>query len=171
VVPEPIGQATPDKRPGLVLPLQILTAGDISRLARELESLEAFFEGAALKGAEVKAVPEASLQLSALNNENQLNLLHSEDRLRLLNFLSVVRAKAPLVHVSFASDPKTDFLMKLVSWFRSNAHPYVLLQVGLQPNIAAGCIVRTTNKYFDLSFKQHFAKSKAKLAAALRTAQ
>jgi F0F1-type ATP synthase delta subunit len=154
---------------GLALPVQILTPGDISRLSRETEDIENFFAQAAVKGATTKTVPQSSQQLTALINDNSLNILHKEDRVRLHTFLESVRAQAPIVHVSFATDPKPDFLMKLVVWFRSNAHPYVLLQVGLQPNIAAGCVLRTRNKYFDLSFKQHFQESKAKLAAALRT--
>jgi F0F1-type ATP synthase delta subunit len=159
---------TTDK-PGLVLPVQILSSGDISRLSREIEDLSNFFEESALKSTNTKAIPQSSHQLTVLVNENHLNILHKEDRERLGHFLNAVREKAPLIHVSFATDPKPDFLMKLIVWFRSNAHPYVLIQVGLQPNIAAGCVLRTTNKYFDFSFKQHFEESKSKLGMVLRS--
>ena len=54
-----------------------------------------------------------------------------------------------------------------MAWFRAEAHPYVLLKVGLQPNIAAGCVIRTSNKYFDLSFRNQFSRSKDKLSIAL----
>jgi hypothetical protein len=30
------------------------------------------------------------------------------------------------------------------------------MTVGVQPTIAAGCIMRTTNKYFDFSLRQDF---------------
>lgn len=152
----------------LSLPVQIFTQADVSRLGRETEKLEAFFAQAALQGANAKTVPQVSLQLNALINENKLSILQSDDRKKLQVFLDSLRASAPIVHASFATDPKPEFLMKLVMWFRAEAHPYVLLQVGLQPNIAAGCIFRTTNKYFDFSFKRHFQDSKAKLAVALR---
>jgi F0F1-type ATP synthase delta subunit len=152
----------------LQLPVQILTSGDISRLSREVEALEGFFEQASIKAATTKTVPQASQQLTAVINENNLNILHEADRKSLVTFLKTVREKAPVVHLSFATDPKPDFLMKLATWFRREAHPYVLFHVGIQPNIAAGCVLRTTNKYFDLSFKQHFETSKAKLGAVLR---
>ena len=159
--------STQKKAPGLILPAQILTPGDVSRLLRELQDLEEFFEEAKLKGATTKSVPQATQTLNSFIKENSLNMLHEVDRAALKKYLEIIKAKAPIVHLSFATDPKPDFLIKLVAWFRTNADPYVLIQVGLQPNIAAGCILRTTNKYFDMSFKQHFLDSKAKLAVAL----
>lgn len=158
----------PEPKQQLVLPVQILTLADISRLVREVEALGAFFEEAAIKGASTKTVPQTSQLLTALCNENNLNLLQEPDRQAAAAFLKMLRTKAPIVHASFATDPKPDFLMKLMNWFRREAHPYVLFKVGLQPTIAAGCIFRTDNKYFDFSFKQHFKESKAKLSSVLR---
>ena len=57
--------------------------------------------------------------------------------------------------------------MKLLEWFRGNAHPNTLLHVGLQPELAAGCMIRTSNRYFDMSFRKRFKSSKAKLLIAL----
>ena len=153
----------------LKLPLQIMTKADVSRLGREVDGIAAFFASAAIKGATTKTVPQASQQLTALINDNGLNLLKESDRNNLVVFLKFLREKAPIVHASFATDPKPDFLMKIVGWFQTEAHPHVLLQVGLRPDIAAGCVIRTANKYFDFSFKKHFEASKAKLGASLRT--
>ncbi|CAN5382854.1 hypothetical protein BH10PAT3_BH10PAT3_2590 [soil metagenome] len=161
-------EQTKHKPTGLVLPIQILTKGDISRLGREVDSLEVFFTQASIKGATAKTVPQVSQQLNALIGENNLNLIHKTDRTKLKEFMAMLRLSAPVVHASFAVDPKPDFLMKIVGWFRREAHPYVLLQIGLQPSIAAGCVFRTTNKYFDFSFKKHFEDSKAKLGASLK---
>jgi hypothetical protein len=60
------------------------------------------------------------------------------------------------MHISFSADPSPVFTDKLMTWLRREIHPFVLLTVGLQPNIGAGCIVRTTNKQFDLSLRQDF---------------
>jgi F0F1-type ATP synthase delta subunit len=49
-------------------------------------------------------------------------------------------------------------LEKILLWLRQNVHPQVLLQVGLQPAIAAGCVLRTTNKIFDMSLKAHLSQ-------------
>jgi F0F1-type ATP synthase delta subunit len=58
-----------------------------------------------------------------------------------------------------------------VTWLRANIHPQALVQVGLQPNIAAGCVVRTANKQFDLSLRQSFAKHKDLLIEQFRGAK
>jgi F0F1-type ATP synthase delta subunit len=44
----------------------------------------------------------------------------------------------------------------------------VLVQIGLQPNLGAGCVVRTTNKYFDMSLRTKFFDSRDKLRAVLK---
>ena len=65
-----------------------------------------------------------------------------------------------MIHISFAADPSAAFTDKIVAWFRENIHPFVLIQVGLQPTIAAGCVVRTANHSFDFSLRQHFTKQR-----------
>jgi F0F1-type ATP synthase delta subunit len=151
-----------------VLPLQVLTMADVSRLNREIAAIQEFFSEAQIKGATTKSVPQTSQTLTAFCKANVLNLLNEQDRQNAALFFDMLRSKAPVVHASFATDPRPDFLMKLMTWFRREAHPYVLFKVGLQPSIGAGCMIRTDNKYYDFSFKEHFKKSKEKLPAALR---
>ena len=62
--------------------------------------------------------------------------------------------------MSFSADPSVTFLTKLMTWLRQEIHPQVLLTVGLQPTIGAGCILRTTNRYFDFSLRQDFANKR-----------
>jgi len=158
------------KEEALTLSLQVLTPADVSRLNREVEDIEDFFSTAAVRGGtEAKSMPQVSQFLNNLLKDNSLNILHKADRTQLGEFLSGVMKSAPIVHASFATEPRPEFLMKLIAWFRREAHPYVLFKIGLQPTIAAGCVIRTTNKYFDFSFKRHFADSKAKLGDALRS--
>lgn len=152
----------------LVLPLQVLTMADVNRLKRELDAVEDFFSEAAIKGATTKSVPQTSQSLAAFCKLNAINLLKEQERQTATEFFTMLRKTAPVVHASFATDPKPDFLMKLITWFRREAHPYVIFKVGLQPSIGAGCVLRTDNKYYDFSFKEHFKKSKAKLPSALR---
>ena len=74
-----------------------------------------------------------------------------------MDFLKKVQEEAPAIHMSFAADPSSGFTAKIVGWLRANIHPLTLLQIGLQPTIAAGCVVRTTNHVFDLSLRSKFA--------------
>jgi len=151
----------------LTLPLQVISQNDVSRLEREIEVLNDFFMQSSFKGANAKTLPQVSTSLKSVFEDNKLNILEEKDRAQVKQFIAGLRTSAKLVNISFAVEPKPDVLMKILSWFRKEAHPHVLFRVGLQPNIAAGCIVRTQNKYFDLSFKQQFAKSKQKLTDAL----
>jgi F0F1-type ATP synthase delta subunit len=56
--------------------------------------------------------------------------------------------------MSFASEPSAKSLGTLVDWLRTNIHPQVVVSVGIQPSIAAGCIVRTPNRQYDFSLRQ-----------------
>ena len=54
-----------------------------------------------------------------------------------------------------------------MAWLRREIHPVVLLTVGLQPSIGAGCIVRSTNKQFDFSLREDFLKKHDLLMAKI----
>lgn len=151
----------------LILPLKVTSRSDVSKSLRELELVEDYFHQAAIRGNEAQTVPVLSSSLEALAAENSLNLIHAEDRSRLRDFLTRLKAKAPVVHMSFPSEASGEFIMKLLGWFRSEVHPHVVLHIGLQPELAAGCTLRTPNKAFDFSFRNRFEQSKQKLIAAL----
>lgn len=141
----------------LQIPSGVVTKVDVGRLLRELEGLDEFLEQAAVRkpGSSIK-MPKTSKMLDEMLNINKLNGLVEDDRTRLMNFLIMLRAKAPVLHMSFSADPSPAFTQKLIIWIRDNIHPFVILQMGLQPNIGAGCVIRTTNKYFDFSLRADF---------------
>lgn len=152
------------------LPVSVTSPADISRLAREVEIIDDTLLQLGLKhgGAEAK-LPKTSRLMEQTVELNGVNLLHAEDRNALKTFLEAVRKQAPVMHFSFSADPSQTFLEKLVVWLRREIHPVVLVNVGLQPNIGAGCIVRTTNKQFDFSLRQDFAKKRDLLLKQLST--
>jgi len=153
----------------MMLPTLVFGLPEVHRLQRELEALEQYLAQAALRNKDSAPVlPHTSRLLEALATENRLNLLQPETRIQLRAFLKLVVDSAPMVHISFAADPSSAFTAKVVAWLRSNIHPLALLQLGLQPNIAAGCIVRTTNKTFDFSLRERLKTQEESLAAALQ---
>jgi F0F1-type ATP synthase delta subunit len=105
--------------------------------------------------------------LQSLAAENTYNLDQPADRQRLASELMAVSQSAPIVHISLAADPPMSFVVAITSWLRANVHPLVLVRIGLQPSIAAGCIVRTTNKVFDMSLRHRFEQNTNKLIQAL----
>lgn len=156
-------QAAPAPAPPagtLRLPILVFGIVEVRRLKRELEALEEFMIQAGLREpGKQPSLPRVSRLLDALATENHLNLLQPEDRQRMKAFLERTEQHAPTVHMSFATDPSSAFIAKIVTWMRSSLGPDALLEIGLQPTIAAGAILRTNNKVFDLSLREHFAKS------------
>jgi F0F1-type ATP synthase delta subunit len=153
----------------LQLPVSVVSRVDVGRLLREVEAIDSFLKQSAIRepGTQVK-LPKTSRLFDEVVQVNKINVLHEDERVRLHHFLTEVRADAPTVHMSFSADPAPAFTQRLITWLRSEVHPVVLLQVGLQPNIGAGCVVRTTNKYFDFSLRSRLKEKGDVLAQLLK---
>lgn len=155
----------------LHLPIAVVSRVDVGRLLREVEALDGFLNQSAIRqpGTSTK-LPRTSRLLDETVEINKINVLIEADRKRLYEFLKQVKDKAPVLHMSFSADPSPLFTQKLITWLRSELHPIVLLQVGMQPNMGAGCVVRTTNKYFDFSLRNRFKEQGEILAKLLQGA-
>ncbi len=159
----------PSPTVSLVLPLSVTGPIDVGRLLRELESIDNYLMQFHLKNEDDKAkMPKTSKLMDNLLEVNKLNLVEPAHRQQLIGFLQETKEHAPVLHISFGSDPAPAFLEKLLTWLRREIHPLVLVTVGLQPNIGAGCLVRSTNKYFDFSLRENFTKNRVLLMSKLR---
>jgi F0F1-type ATP synthase delta subunit len=146
------------------LPAMVVSPADVSRLVRELETVNgALLDRTLRKKGQQANMLKTSQLLDQLIELNKLNLLEQTDRDQLTEFLQGLKKQAPVLHMSFSADPSAAFLDKLMTWLRREIHPNVLLTIGLQPTIGAGCILRTTNKYFDFSLREDFAKKRLML--------
>jgi hypothetical protein len=149
----------------LKLPLTVLSQVDVARCLREINALNDFFVRSKVRqpGTPMQ-MPKLTILLDQVARENNYNLSEENDRKNLAAQLDYIIGKAPLLHISFAAEPSPKALEKILIWFRSNIHPQALLQVGLQPTIAAGCVVRTSNKVFDMSLREHLNQQQKFLA-------
>lgn len=145
----------------IFLPTQVVGPVDVARLLREIEAIDEALLQLSLRsaGAAVK-MPKTTLMMDKTIEQNKLNLLQEADRKALKSLLSAAKERAPRLHISFSADPSPVFIDKLVGWLRKEIHPFLLLSVGLQPTIGAGCMVRSINHRFDLSLRQDFAKKR-----------
>ncbi|MEO6513780.1 MAG: hypothetical protein ABIR37_03760 [Candidatus Saccharimonadales bacterium] len=152
-----------------VLPALAVSRADVARLLRELESLEDYLHQALLRTSDAATIklPKMSRVMDELAMGNKKNLLQSADRKELMTFIKSIHDHAPVVHMSFAVEPSASFLQKLIVWWRSEIGPYVLLETGLQPDIAVGCFVRTPNHQYDFSLREHFTKTRDVLVQKL----
>lgn len=139
---------------GIILPVALVNKTDAGRLLREVTAVSEFLEQAAIRQpGTALALPKTSRLMAELVQVNNLNMLHPEDRGKLIGFLNDLLEHAPQLHMSFSAEPNIAFLQKLTTYVRQNIHPHALIQVGLQPTIGAGFMLRTTNKYYDFSLR------------------
>ena len=152
------------------LPINIITPGDASRLKREMVEVDDFIKQAKLRlpGKPQSDLPKTSRMLTEFATLNNLNLLTTKDRDRALTFLTDLLDNAPVVHISFASEPSMVFMTQITTWFRTNINHSVLVNIGLEPSIAAGCTVRTDNQYHDFSLRNHFIEQRPFLLSKIR---
>ncbi len=144
-----------------VLPAVVVGQVDVSRLERELSDLNDALAQDAIRHAKVgKVIPRGSPLLEELARANKLDLGQSAEREQLVAFLGQLKHQAPTLHMSFAADPSASFIGKIMTWLRQEIHPYALLQIGLQPNIAAGTVLRTPSRVFDFSLRKHFTANR-----------
>ncbi len=157
------------KQSEITLPIQVTSRAEVSRLLREIDQVDDFLQQSAIrKPGTALQLPKTSRLLDEMAASNKLNLLLKKDRLRLISFLTAIKSKAPVLHIGLGVDPAPVFVQKLLTWLRSEIHPVLLLHIGLQPSIGAGCTVRGNSAYFDLSLRQHFRDQRSLLIEQLR---
>lgn len=146
-----------ENKNALILPNAVISPTDMARLVREIQNLDEFFRQSAIRaGGQPQSAPRYSRLLDDVVLANKMNLLQQSDRELLIAKMNELSATAPVMHISFSADPPGPYIQKIVNWIRLNISGDVLVTVGLQPNIGAGCVVRTTNKSFDFSLRRFF---------------
>ncbi len=162
-----MARSTPVKTNAFTLPPQVSGRTDINRLLRELEALE---ETLITRTAKDNLSPKVTSLLNQTALANGYKLLEKTHRQHIAQQLTKIRDYAPQLHISFAAEPSPKVTETLLGWLRSNVHRYALVQIGLQPAIAAGCVLRTPNKIFDMSLGATLQKQTPYLLKLLKGA-
>ncbi|HEY1064055.1 MAG TPA: hypothetical protein VGE30_02020, partial [Candidatus Saccharimonadales bacterium] len=154
----------------LVLPLSVVGPADVMRLRRDLEQFDNQQQQAVLRaksGATAETLTPGPV-LRELAADNKCDMNAAADRRELLAQLEAALKGAPTVTMSFASEPSAAFMAKVTGWFRSSIHPSLLIRVGLQPTIAAGCTIRAGGKVYDFSLRHKFTEHRGVLIERMR---
>lgn len=140
----------------LKIPLGLSSRSELNRLIREVEKLNQFFLSAEYRKAGTPIQPPRITRLlGGLAQDNKLNLLQEKDRQYLATELAALEKRAPNLHITFAAEPSPKVIEVIVGWLRDNINPETFVIVGLQPSLAAGIVLRTNNKIFDMSLRSH----------------
>lgn len=166
--------------PQLKLPLSIATKADLVAVLRNLEDvLDAYNENSirVQEGVDFVARADVSSNLAALVQENGL-AVSVQTLGALKTWLIHLKDHAPIVRFTFASDPNPEFLARIVGWLRQTSGSFVLVRFGIQPSIAAGCLMYTPARRYDFSLRTKilasgpiFSKLVAGIGAAPAPAQ
>jgi len=76
--------------------------------------------------------------------------------------------KLPEVHITLAALPNRAQRETLVSWFRNNASPQLLVSFVADRNLGGGIVVRTPNHVYDYTWKQELVAGRDKLAGIIK---
>ncbi|MDB5160554.1 MAG: hypothetical protein JWO99_817 [Candidatus Saccharibacteria bacterium] len=155
-----------------VLPSRVVSHVDVSRLVTEIEWVDNAMTTAEVRikagGAET-AIPALSDGLAEFLSQNQLTLAGSGDRADLIKQLRLLKDKAPIIHMTFASPADHESLAQLTKWVRESLHPQALIADGVQPALVAGVYVRTPNHVHDMSLRAVLAGQRGELVKELET--
>lgn len=139
-----------------VLPSNVVTRVEVSRLVTEVERVDNEMTAVTVRnktGSHESAQPVLSAQLTEFLSENKLSLEDSRERSTLIKQLRQLKAKVPIIHMTFSVTADRQSLEKLALWTRQSVHPQAVIDVGLQPALVAGVYLRTPNHVHDLSLR------------------
>lgn len=139
-----------------ILPAALIGRSDLARLVRELEALDNDLESQKVRGGGAKdgySMPTMSRSMTDFIQQNGIDLASDQTRMKVKDQLRILKDKAPVVHMAFASEADPEFLQQLVAWMRENIDPQALLSVGMQPSLVGGVYMRTPNHVHDFSLK------------------
>lgn len=84
----------------------------------------------------------------------------------LLEYLRTI--DLPEVHIMLAALPNRTQREALVTWFRTNVSPHLLLSFVADRNLGGGLVVRTPNRVFDFTWKAQLIAGRSKLAGIVK---
>jgi len=153
-----------------VLPPNLVSKLDVSRLVSEVERIDNELTAAAVRektGAPGQAVPAMSEQLTDFLAQNQLSLDDSNARSKIITEMRRMKDTLPIIHMTFAVEADRESLGQLAQWLRQQIHPQAVIAVGLQPALVAGVYLRTPNHVHDLSLRAKLQGSRDLLVKEL----
>jgi hypothetical protein len=135
------------------LPATLIGKSELAQLIREVEAIDLDLETQKARGATSYQIPAISAMLNDFLTLNKVDIIDPKHRLLFRKQLNIVKKKAPVIHLTFASKADPQSLQELVYWIRVNIYPVALVSVGLQPGLIGGVYIRTPNHVIDLSIR------------------
>lgn len=155
-----------------IIPPSIITAADIARLVREFEQVDAQLTTVAARqkaGMQEEQPVSLSISLTEFLTLNNLQPRTGTERTALIKQLRLLKVKAPVIHMTFASEADPETLHYMAQWLRQAVHHQAVMRVGIQPNLVAGVYMRTKNRVYDFSLRHQLRAQRPVLAKVLES--
>lgn len=81
--------------------------------------------------------------------------------------LEQVAASAAVITLVLAAPPSAQLKQELTKWLRTNVRPQLLVNFHVDPEIAGGIVIRSTNRIFDNSFRSALMANQAQFTQVL----
>ncbi len=153
-----------------VLPANLVTKIDISRVVTELEWADNELTSMTIRkktGVKKQVEPVLSEQASEFLDVNTLDFGDAKVRAALIKQLHLLKNNVPTIHLTFAVPADGASLEKLAGWVRTAVHPQAVIEVGLQPALIGGVYVRTANHVHDWSMRAKLAENRGLITKEL----
>lgn len=148
----------------LQFPPALVSRADLARLVREIEDVDNDLEAQKARnhatGKTGYKLPNLSRTMSDFVELNSVDMANDQVRMHLKEQMKRMKDKAPIVHMTFATEADPASLQKLVAYLRTEIHPQALLIVGLQPSLIGGVYLRTPNHVHDFSVRAKLAEKR-----------
>jgi hypothetical protein len=134
----------------LKLPRSLYSVDQALAVAEELHQ---YSRGLGQRG-HGKASPPLSREATALLQElpaAQRDQAAAVESLR--EELERLAAQAAVVTLVVAASPSAALKQELTEWLRTNVRPILLVNFHVNPEIAGGMVIRSTNRIYDCSFR------------------
>lgn len=154
----------------LKLPPTLTGPKELVLAKREITKLEGALIEARVAAKTARIKKELPARSRLLDDLLQLNSLTADETglAELLKQLDLAEKQAPRLRLSFAAEPDGAGLGRLVEWFRTKVSGDVLIEVGVQPTIAGGMILRTSRRRYDFSLRSAMTEHATKLSELAR---
>lgn len=153
-----------------ILPPGVATRRDISSLVVELEKVDNDLTEMTVHvkvGVDSNHSLSVSDQLNEFITINKLPFRNPIDRTEIIKQMRLLKDKAPVVHMTFASEPDGDSIQYLTSWMRQSVHSQSVVEASIQPALVAGVYIRTANRIYDFSARKRLQDSRQVLLGDL----
>lgn len=162
----------PKTHANFVLPLNVVSKGDVSRLINEFERVDNELTAESVRekvGSGEHVEPVMSQQLRDFLDQNGIQLGDGLRRSELIKEMHLLKENARVIHMTFAVPADGESLQQIAKWLRDSVHPQTVIDVGLQPALIAGAYIRTQNHVHDLSLRAALADGHDLLVKELET--